>query len=841
MTNRDEFKRAVVLRLTSRVGHRCSNPDCRRPTSGPESTADGSVNIGVAAHITAASPGGPRFDPNLTHDERSAAANGIWLCQSCAKLIDSDVTRFTRDLLLEWKSSAETRAQLQLQTPERPEGTDEPTLILPSADPAVSWLPFSARATKLVGRNDEWRQLESFLQTSQRFSWWLLTGPAGAGKSRLALELCYDIRPTWNTGFLSRTDNFTGWSRFRPARPTLFVIDYVSSRAAQASAMVLELCRSTTYLPFPVRVLLLERERGSWWPLFIREGSQSECEELEACQHDEPLHLGSLTPGALRALGADVARSQHKPWSDSTARAFELRMRTVDPLGRPLFGMMAAAYSRGEAAEPTVDSALLKLVLKKEAGRRREAITDTDRLRRVENLIALSTLVGGLLPRSGGFSFLADTEAAPLLPDPALIDPQDYCDLVAAPCSETLLPGLQPDILGERFLLDRLGRADESSKRLIAAAWTIQPDDFCDFVVRAASDFPGDVALNVLCAVPLKSAKVRARWGRLVGDLVRVANRSSDPRTLRLLQTLRELADNHVSERELQTSLAQAELYLANILLLSEHDYARAEVQYNVAISRAGAGTEVEAAAINNRGILHHLVRDEDQAFADWSEVIAREGISDEARACSLNNRADIFGRRGAHEVAICDRSAVLALKETSPDRRYIALFRRSRSYVEVGRTQDAFSDLGLILSTEDISPEQKAEARLRRGEFFRELGHLPEARLDFEAVLAAEELFPGMLASALVELAELARIEGDKTRALEYLDMASTEPDVDNPTLVQVLIVRARLLEDDGDAPGAENLWQSVMTHPEASRRQKLIAENRGSAPHSSMHPSTT
>lgn len=831
----------VVRRLASRAGHLCSNPGCRRPTSGPESTADGSVNIGVAAHITAASPGGPRFDPNLTHDERSAAANGIWLCQDCAKLIDSDVTRFTRELLLEWKSSAETRAQIQLQTPERPQGADEPALVIPSADPTVAWLPFSARATNLVGRDDELRQLEGFLQSGQRFSWWLLTGPAGTGKSRLALELCYDLMPAWNAGFLSRTDNFTGWSRFRPTRPTLFVVDYVSSRAAQASAMVLELCRSTAYLPFPVRVLLLERERGSWWPLFLREGSQSESAELVACQHDDPLQLGSLTPDALRALGADVARSQHIPWSDSTARAYELRMRTVDPLGRPLFGMLAAAYSEGEAFESAVDSELLRLVLKKEAGRRREAITDTDKLRRVENLIALSTLVGGLLPKSGGFSFLTDTEAAPLLPNPALIDPQAYCDLVAAPCSETLLPGLQPDILGERFLLDRLGRADESSKTLIAAAWTLQPDDFCDFVVRAASDFPGDGALDALCAMPLTSDAARARWGQLVGDLVWVSNRSSDPRNLRLLQTLREMADTHASERGLQTVLARAELYLANILLFSEDDYARAEAQYNVAIARAGTGTEVEVAAINNRGILHNIVRDEDRAFADWSEVIAREGIPDEARACSLNNRADIFARRDAHEDAIRDRSEVLSLKETSPDRRYIALFRRSRSYFALGRVQDALRDLELIQSVEDISPQQKAEARLARGELFRMLGRLVEARHDFDSVLAAEEVFPGTIPSTFVELAELARIERDGSRAREYLDQALAAPDVDDSTLVESIIVRARLLMDEGDEPGAESLWQSVMTHPEASRWQKLIAENRGSAPHSSTQPSTT
>src|SRR5207247_1287049 len=142
MPSRDEFNRHVVQLLGSRAGHHCSNPDCRRETSGPESTADGPVNIGVAAHITAAASGGPRFDPQLSPAQRSAAANGIWLCQSCAKLIDSDEARYTKPVLVSWRSSAERRAQSLLQTPERPQGADEPILVLPSTDPAVSWLPF---------------------------------------------------------------------------------------------------------------------------------------------------------------------------------------------------------------------------------------------------------------------------------------------------------------------------------------------------------------------------------------------------------------------------------------------------------------------------------------------------------------------------------------------------------------------------------------------------------------------------------------------------------------------------------------------------------------------------
>jgi tetratricopeptide (TPR) repeat protein len=834
MPARDNFKQAVVRILANRAGHRCSNPDCRRETSGPQLTNGGSVNIGVAAHISAAAPGGPRFDPEKSQAARSSAANGIWLCQSCAKLVDSDEEHFTIALLLNWKTAAEHLARSRLHTPARPQIDDEPILFIPSTDPAVSWLPFSARSTAFVGRDTEVAKLADFLNSDRKFSWWLITGAAGTGKSRLVLEFCLNAKPAWNAGFLSRVENFTQWSHFRPPLPTLIVLDYVRSRVTYATSMILQLSRSTAYFPSPVRVLFVERDRGSWWPRFFRDESLSESTEMLACQYDEPLHLEGLAPEALRALAAQVARSRNRPWTDSISRAFERRMRMLDPFNRPLFGMMAVDHPGNEAIDSVVDSTLLRLVLKKEAGRRREVVSDEDRLGRMENLVTLATLVGGLMPRSGGFNFLADTKVAQFLPDPACIDPHSYGDFVATMSPDAILAGLQPDILGERFVLDRLSAvagADANAKRLVQVAWTLQPEDLCDFIVRAASDFPGDAALDALCDLALDSGEARESWGRLVGELVHVANRSTDRTAKRLLAELRELADRHADESGLQRALALAELNLANILLMSEQDLAGASIQFEAAIARAGPGSEIEAAAINNRGILHHRVEDEDNAFADWTNVISKDGISEEARACSLNNRADIYERRGSHDGAIRDRSEVLELRETSANRRYIALIGRSSSYLKLGRTGDALRDIEQILGTEDITQEQQAEARMFRGAILMRLRRFEDARNEFEAALAIEHVFPGTAADALVALADLARLERNVARAREYVEMALSAVDIDGRTLVEALIVSARLLMEEGETARAENVWQSVIANPNATVRQRAIASTRGEA----------
>lgn len=109
---RDNFSKNVKDALYKRVGGRCSNPSCMIETAGPHENPQKCFVIGQAAHITAASEGGPRYDESLTKKERSSIENGIWLCNNCAKRIDSEPNKFDVTLLREWKKSAE-EAQLR--------------------------------------------------------------------------------------------------------------------------------------------------------------------------------------------------------------------------------------------------------------------------------------------------------------------------------------------------------------------------------------------------------------------------------------------------------------------------------------------------------------------------------------------------------------------------------------------------------------------------------------------------------------------------------------------------------------------------------------------------------
>lgn len=145
---RDDFPMAVKETLARRVGVRCSNPQCRKPTSGPQEDPSQAVNIGVAAHITAASPGGPRYDLSLSSEERRSATNGIWLCQNCAKLVDNDENRYPVDILREWKAQSEEAARQALET--NPPSSAQ---IMPQMD---EWKKSISEASYCLGYYARW-------------------------------------------------------------------------------------------------------------------------------------------------------------------------------------------------------------------------------------------------------------------------------------------------------------------------------------------------------------------------------------------------------------------------------------------------------------------------------------------------------------------------------------------------------------------------------------------------------------------------------------------------------------------------------------------------------------
>lgn len=102
-----DFSVRTIDILSRRAALRCSNPDCGKLTTGPNTVDMKATNIGEGAHIYGARPGAARFRVEMTNEERAFITNAIWLCSDCHGLIDKDPPRYSSELLLLWKEKHE--------------------------------------------------------------------------------------------------------------------------------------------------------------------------------------------------------------------------------------------------------------------------------------------------------------------------------------------------------------------------------------------------------------------------------------------------------------------------------------------------------------------------------------------------------------------------------------------------------------------------------------------------------------------------------------------------------------------------------------------------------------
>lgn len=723
---RDDFKAPVKKLLAARVGYVCSNPDCGALTSGPATDPSSSINVGVAAHITAASPGGARYDPLLTEAERSAAANGIWVCEKCAKLIDADALGYPVALLQRWKVEAEDRAAKMVTT-----GLGHLTaplrLTIPEIESNEELLLFANTALPHVGREGELDELRRFLEAEASFQWWLWTGPAGVGKSRLAVEFCRVAPGSWNVGFLHERDQ-ARLSDLQPASPTFVVIDYVAQRAAEVSDALLALAQRRS--PPPIRVLLLEREaRGVWWDTVQRLHRLEESARLASCQYALPRDLTGLSRPEVREvirsvagrLRNDLARWELEPIVD---HAFE-----IDEFGRPLFAVVAALDYLGESPSKDRDEALRRLIAREEA--RLAAAADPDSATMAKNAQLIGTVVGGVSVEQ----YVAALENMPvatgLLP---------AAHQASSHALDQLLEGLKPDLLGELMVLDQIGGTDARGlvvRQVVSAAAASFPNAYQAFVERASVDHREHPSLSHLIDAAQGSGPTG--WAVIAAGVIPLLGRSDHPLLEPLLVQLAEMADVSGDE-DVREGFLRARWHRGN-LLLSERRWSEANSIYTEVLPEVSVGHSLRSDILNNRGIAWLELGEETLAVADFSAVVENAQSTNEARACALNNRADIF-ERDQLTAAIADRTNVLSLADTSYNRRFIALVRRAQARKRLGDEDRALEDIRTILTTEDIATEQKMNARLVRAKWLIE-SDLVAAREDLEAVLDSHHNFP--------------------------------------------------------------------------------------------------
>ena len=372
--------------------------------------------------------------------------------------------------------------------------------------------PFT-RSIDLVGRETELDDLCAWLRKETAISVRVLTGNAGYGKTRLALELIEEMVPQgWYAGFLTRAE----LKRFREQRdiagwgwnaPILAVVDYASASARDIHAWLKELEDHEVWDGaeakniYPLRLLLLERqaERGvGWWAEVFGIGDDAAVLEKLA-DPAEPVVLRPLDDAnqrrailtkTLASLGSTVALPATGEDTD-----FDRRLTELTWAGVPLLLMLAAATAAREGFGQVLamGSAELAFSVAKTELARIVKVVESQNVSPslaplVKHVAAVVTLRQGLTSEATREVIERESEELGYnLPDGSAALRDAFT--VALPSDSGGIAAVEPDMVGEALLLDVWREDNTHALPAIARAYAADPEAVAKTIIRTCQDY----------------------------------------------------------------------------------------------------------------------------------------------------------------------------------------------------------------------------------------------------------------------------------------------------------------------------------------------------------------
>ena len=541
----------------------------------------------------------------------------------------------------------------------------------------------------LLGREAEMRALRAWLDADDDISVHALTGPAGMGKTRLAIGLCESVDGgqeagnVWLAGFLrssdlSRLADISATQAYDWPRPTLLVIDYAAEGEKALGRWLDTLAQRGLPEGSKLRILLLERqaqEGFGWWhnlsasPLNdagARRGLFYQPRPTELKGLHDPAFRRSLLQEALAAharLEGDAAPlALPYPGADP---GFEARLgaaQFANPLALVMAGVIAREKGISAALALRQLDAARHLAQREIARLQRRVETDAEKAA-LTHLLAFNGMAGGL-----ALNGLVGTVQQELGQIGATADPGSLANLL----QEELIPygadqpsrltTIQPDLIGEAVTVETF---EAPPHRWHEAAPAMQ----------RAYALTGRAAAEALMRLLQDYAYAR------IDPSARESDRATAERLLTWLDTLADSLDTP----EALTPLAEA--LPTDTLVLRDHAAGitgRLAQAYGAVLERGGEISEAELALamvwIGRHATKLSALGDLEGAYdAGQNEVrIARFLFAREPDtfrddlAGALNNLASFLGALGQREKALtaAEEAVTLrrALAENRPD-----------------------------------------------------------------------------------------------------------------------------------------------------------------------------
>ncbi|WP_034644234.1 hypothetical protein, partial [Desulfovibrio inopinatus] len=373
-------------------------------------------------------------------------------------------------------------------------------------------------STAFIGRNDLIDGFQHWATThhaDKPVSVRVLHGKAGVGKTRFGLELCRRLNATawptnghesslaWKAGFVSSDEairfmNQTNLVDWGWNTPTLLVFDYALTMADVLKKWLAQLCTVRTSR-FPLRIILLERhaDKDSGWleRVFASGFIGIAPHGPSALLDTAPIRLPGLNDitaqrAILQAMLDRLRSTVSLPADDDTLKTI---LHKTDWTAAPLYLMMAAMVMHEQGGLHHILSLRRTDLAMKIAEHERKRFThglheESASTTFLCHIAAFATLCGGIA--SEHVKHIIQQEKEQLV-----FDSVDTAMLTTH--IKQILPGedngiapIQPDIVGEAFVLCNLANHDETgSTKAAISAFDYAPRATAVSLIRTIQDF----------------------------------------------------------------------------------------------------------------------------------------------------------------------------------------------------------------------------------------------------------------------------------------------------------------------------------------------------------------
>ncbi|RVU84837.1 ATP-binding protein [Leucothrix sargassi] len=583
---------------------------------------------------------------------------------------------------------------LDLKTPEFLVNEAEKALEQQEQKSSAVWLTYTSRQADLIGREHSLKLLNDFFDADKNFSWLVITGDGGTGKSRLALDALLSRQSYCDVGFLNsdKLDKSDDLNKWRPARPTIITIDYAAEYPTQIANWIDHFIKHQDDYDFPVRLLILERvaKQQSWWDGLVSASSSAYTRQryLYTSEPHELLPLKrSEQQQALQSFLESLDCDETLPEQESD---FWNVLDTLSNNGRPLFiGMVASAIEHHSIhhIRDWNQNKLLEHVLKREEARWEVLLSQYSESEKtaIYKLLTIATL-------SGGFDLEKDEDRIfDILESDDIANNENelerYIDVIQQ-LSTNGSGTLQPDIFAEYFLLQeskyKTGRFTRSLKKSLVTAHKISSQNTLAFISRTAIDYVkgfersanGEYIEDITAFKWWKNLFTNAKDSGNCEQLEKLTTAAFNTiQKLSLHAHWHTILDNwlpeltliEASETKALTLIWKGRIY-GN---LGKYDLALEYYQNSNTINKQLGYKHNEGTTLNNISQIYHGRGDYETALIYLQQaLVIRQKIGDKSGvATTLNNISSIYQVRGDYDMALTYLKQTLSIDKEIGDK----------------------------------------------------------------------------------------------------------------------------------------------------------------------------